>query len=109
MIIHGIHNNHVSSGVLLLVFLSTAIEWFPRKKGLAAGASALGSGMSGCVFSAVQAGFINPWNYLPDTAPYPVGNQLTLLTSSNARHNQLMLLGTTSLCCYALAAYVATH
>ncbi|XP_063689378.1 oxalate:formate antiporter-like [Bolinopsis microptera] len=57
-------------GVLLVTFLSTAMEWFPKKRGLAAGVSALGSGFSGFVFAAIQSAFINPWNYVPDHAPY---------------------------------------
>ena len=55
-----------------MTFLSTAMEWFPKKRGLAAGVSALGSGFSGFVFAAIQSAFINPWNHLPDHAPYPV-------------------------------------
>ena len=48
------------------------MEWFPKKRGLAAGVSALGSGLSGFIFATVQSSFINPWNYTPDDAPYPV-------------------------------------
>ena len=60
------------AGVLLVTFLSTAMEWFPRNRGLAAGVSALGSGFSGFIFASIQSAFINPWNYVPDDAPYAV-------------------------------------
>ena len=64
--------NYPTTGVLLVTFLSTAMEWFPKQRGLAAGVSALGSGFSGFIFSSIQSAFVNPWNYKPDHAPFEV-------------------------------------
>ncbi|QQP56483.1 Uncharacterized protein FKW44_001164, partial [Caligus rogercresseyi] len=51
------------SNLALIPTITTAIKWFPKNKGLAAGVIVSGYGGGSFIFNQVQTRFINPENF----------------------------------------------